>query len=120
MLNVAYVIVAAQCTLIAAAGYAMYGAGALDVITFNLPRGLLATLCASLILVNPIAKFALTVDTPATAADAAVAARVTGAPRGRAAWGSGHVSGWLLRPPAGRCLAMDLSGPCCSSLRLRQ
>ena len=120
MLNVAYVIVAAQCTLIAAAGYAMYGAGALDVITFNLPRGLLATLCASLILVNPIAKFALTVDTPATAADAAIAARAPGAPRGRAVWGSGHVSGWLLRPPERRCLTRELSGPCCSTVRPMQ
>ena len=79
VLNIAYLAVAAQCTLIAAAGYAMYGAGALDVITFNLPRGLLATLCASLILVNPVAKFALTVDTPAVAAVAAVARATPGA-----------------------------------------
>ena len=79
MLNIAYLAVAAQCTLIAAAGYAMYGAGALDVITFNLPRGLLATLCASLILVNPVAKFALTVDTPAVAAVAAIARATPGA-----------------------------------------
>ncbi|KAK9826368.1 hypothetical protein WJX81_002972 [Elliptochloris bilobata] len=80
VLNIAYLAVAAQCTLIAAAGYAMYGVGALDVITFNLPRGLLATLCASLILVNPVAKFALTVDTPAMAAVAAVARATPGAP----------------------------------------
>ena len=79
VLNIAYIAVAAQCTLIAAAGYAMYGAGALDVVTFNLPRGLLATLCASLILVNPVAKFALTVDTPAMAATAAIARLTPGA-----------------------------------------
>ena len=100
MLNIAYLAVAAQCTLIAAAGYAMYGAGALDVITFNLPRGLLATLCASLILVNPVAKFALTVDTPAVAAVAAVARATPGAPG--LAWQGTAAQAWFTECPCWR------------------
>jgi hypothetical protein len=43
---VAYLIVAVLCTLMGAAGYWMYGTGALDLITFNL-SGVLAALCAS-------------------------------------------------------------------------
>lgn len=41
MLNVAYLVTAALCSLMAAAGYYMFGNGALDVITFNL-SGVLA------------------------------------------------------------------------------
>ncbi|GFR41259.1 hypothetical protein Agub_g1934 [Astrephomene gubernaculifera] len=66
VLNVAYLVVALMCTLMGAAGYYMYGTGALDLVTFNL-SGVLAALCASVILVNPIAKFALTME-PVSAA----------------------------------------------------
>lgn len=38
----------------------MYGSGVLDVVTFNMHAGKLKTLCAAMILVNPIAKFAIT------------------------------------------------------------
>ncbi|GIL72720.1 hypothetical protein Vretifemale_3019 [Volvox reticuliferus] len=66
VLNVAYLVVAVLCTLMGGAGYYMYGTGALDLITFNL-TGVLAAVCASVILVNPIAKFALTME-PVSAA----------------------------------------------------
>lgn len=71
VLNVAYLIVAGLCSLMGAAGYYMFGTGSLDVITFNL-GGLLAQLCACVILVNPIAKFALTMEPVAAAAQGAV------------------------------------------------
>jgi hypothetical protein len=38
VLDAAYLVVGALCTFIGAAGYYMYGNGALDVITFNLPK----------------------------------------------------------------------------------
>eukprot|EP00955_Chlamydomonas_euryale_P090241 364523-Chlamydomonas_euryale.AAC.2 len=56
VLNVAYIIVAAFCTIIGGLGYYMYGQGAADVVIFNLPAGFLATLCCSMVLINPIAK----------------------------------------------------------------
>lgn len=71
MLNVAYLVVAIMCTLMGAAGYYMFGTGALDLITFNL-SGVLAALCASVILVNPIAKFALTMEPVSAALQSAV------------------------------------------------
>lgn len=71
VLNVAYLIVAGLCSLMGAAGYYMFGTGSLDVITFNL-GGLLAQLCACVILVNPIAKFALTMEPVAAAAQGVV------------------------------------------------
>lgn len=67
----AYLVVAVLCTLMGGAGYYMYGAGALDLVTFNL-TGVLAALCASVILVNPIAKFALTMEPVAAALQGAV------------------------------------------------
>ena len=42
-------------------------------------QGLLATLCASLILVNPLAKFAITLDPVGTAANTRLTAAVPGA-----------------------------------------
>ncbi|GLC35800.1 hypothetical protein PLESTB_000495600 [Pleodorina starrii] len=66
VLNVAYLAVAVLCTLMGGAGYYMYGTGALDLITFNL-TGVLAAVCASVILINPVAKFALTMEPPAAA-----------------------------------------------------
>ncbi|KAK9903315.1 hypothetical protein WJX75_002640 [Coccomyxa subellipsoidea] len=82
VLDVAYLVVGGLCTFIGAAGYYMYGNAALDVITFNLPKGLLATLCASLILVNPVAKFAITLDPVAVAANTSLATVTPGAPAG--------------------------------------
>ena len=72
VLNVAYAIVAALCAGIGAAGYHMYGSGAADVVIFNLPAGFLATLCSCVVLINPVAKFALTMEPVAAAATAAV------------------------------------------------
>lgn len=67
VLNVAYAIVAGLCTFIGAAGYYMYGPSAADIIIFNLPAGLLATMCCCMVLVNPVAKFALTMEPVAAA-----------------------------------------------------
>ena len=41
-------------------------------------QGLLSTLCASVILVNPVAKLAITMDPVGTAANASLAAAVPG------------------------------------------
>ena len=71
VLNAAYLIVAVVCTFIGASGYYMYGPAAADIVIFNLPPGILATLCSCLILVNPIAKFALTMEPVAAAANKA-------------------------------------------------
>lgn len=70
VLNAAYLLVALVCTFIGASGYFMYGPAAADIVIFNLP-GVLATLCSCLILVNPIAKFALTMEPVAVAANKA-------------------------------------------------
>jgi hypothetical protein len=48
----------------------MYGAGAADIVIFNLPT-ILATACSCLVLINPIAKFALTMEPVAAAANVA-------------------------------------------------
>ena len=42
-------------------------------------QGLLSTLCASVILVNPVAKLAITMDPVGTAANTSLAAAVPGA-----------------------------------------
>lgn len=68
VMDVSFLLTALLCTLIGGAGYYMFGSAARDVITFNLPVGVLATLCASLILINPVAKFALTLEPVAAAA----------------------------------------------------
>jgi vesicular inhibitory amino acid transporter len=62
--------VAALCTFIACAGYYMYGMGVSDIVIFNLPAAL-ATACSCLVLINPIAKFALTMEPVAAAANTA-------------------------------------------------
>eukprot|EP00798_Chlamydomonas_sp_ICE-L_P003467 gene3467-13527_t len=74
VLNIAYSIVVAICLLIGCAGYYMYGPNAADVIVFNLPAGLLVTLCSCVILINPIAKFAVTMEPVA----AALTRKITG------------------------------------------
>lgn len=76
VLNVAYLVVAVLCTLMGSAGYYMYGTGALDIIPMNL-GGVLAKVCAFVILINPVAKFALTMEPVAAAANSAV-----GSPKG--------------------------------------
>jgi vesicular inhibitory amino acid transporter len=68
VLNMAYTIVAVVCTLIGSAGYYMYGKGAADIVIFNLPAGALATVCCCLVLINPVAKFALTMEPVGAAA----------------------------------------------------
>lgn len=67
VLDTAFLIVATLCTLMGAAGYYMYGSNACDLIVFNLPKGIIASICGCLILVNPVAKFALTLE-PVSAA----------------------------------------------------
>lgn len=66
----AYLVVAVLCTLMGCAGYYMYGTAALDIIPMNL-GGNLAKLCAFVILINPVAKFALTMEPVAAAAQSA-------------------------------------------------
>lgn len=72
-----YLAVTLLSVFLAAAGYYMFGAGALDVVTFNLPAGSLKALCAALILVNPIAKFALTMEPLSVAARTPLAAKLS-------------------------------------------
>lgn len=62
VLDLTYVIVGVVSLLIGGCGYAAYGAGSLEEVTLNLPAGPLAAAAASLVLVNPFAKFALTLD----------------------------------------------------------
>jgi vesicular inhibitory amino acid transporter len=62
VINTAYGITASICGMMGTLGYLMYGNGVKDVVTFNLPPGLLALLCASLILISPVAKFALCLE----------------------------------------------------------
>ena len=80
VLNVAYTIVAIVCTFIGSAGYYMYGSNVCDIVIFNLPAGVLATLCSCLVLINPIAKFALTME-PVGAAATKAAGATSGLPR---------------------------------------
>eukprot|EP00892_Ulva_mutabilis_P007050 jgi/Ulvmu1/4717/UM002_0448.1 len=77
VLNVAFAIVATLCSFLGLAGYYMYGSGVLDVVTFNMHAGKLKTLCASMILVNPIAKFAITQEPVALAVRAAASTRLS-------------------------------------------
>jgi len=79
VLNVAYIIVALLCSFVGGAGYYMYGPRAADVVIFNLPTAL-ATFCSCLVLINPIAKFALTMEPVAAAATRAANAS-SGLPR---------------------------------------
>lgn len=60
VLNVAFAIIVTLCSFLGLAGYYMYGSGVLDVVTFNMRAGKMKTMCAAMILVNPIAKFAIT------------------------------------------------------------
>uniref|UniRef100_A0A061SET5 Solute carrier family 32 (Vesicular inhibitory amino acid transporter) n=1 Tax=Tetraselmis sp. GSL018 TaxID=582737 RepID=A0A061SET5_9CHLO len=62
VLNLAYALVGTCCALIAALGYYMYGNRVADVIIFSLPAGPLALLCSCLILINPLTKYALTLE----------------------------------------------------------
>ena len=62
MLDKTYQIVGLTCAVIGAAGYAMYGDAVKDEVTLNLPAGLASTAALALIAVNPLSKFALTMD----------------------------------------------------------
>lgn len=65
VLNVAYLIVAGFCTMIGGLGYYMYGHNAADVVIFNLPTGVLATVCCCMVLVNPVVRPPCTPEHPA-------------------------------------------------------
>ncbi len=77
VLNTAFLIVAFLCSFIGGAGYYMYGTHAADVVIFNLPL-VLATLCSSLVLITPPAKFALTMEPVAAAAQQAASGALLG------------------------------------------
>ena len=62
MLDRTYQIVGVTCALIGGAGYAMYGDAVKDEVTLNLPAGIASTAALALIAVNPLSKFALTMD----------------------------------------------------------
>jgi vesicular inhibitory amino acid transporter len=62
MLDKTYAIVGVTCAVIGAAGYALYGDAVKDEVTLNLPTGLASTIALGLIAVNPLSKFALTMD----------------------------------------------------------
>jgi len=62
MLDRTYQIVGVTCALIGGAGYAMYGDAVKDEVTLNLPAGVASTAALALIAVNPLSKFALTMD----------------------------------------------------------
>lgn len=62
VLDTAFLITGAICAVMGSLGYLMYGNGVKDVVTFNLPPGALAIMCASLILISPVAKFALCLE----------------------------------------------------------
>lgn len=62
MLDRTYQIVGVTCALIGGAGYALYGDAVKDEVTLNLPAGVASTAALALIAVNPLSKFALTMD----------------------------------------------------------
>ena len=62
MLDRTYQIVGVTCAVIGGAGYAMYGDAVKDEVTLNLPAGIASTAALALIAVNPLSKFALTMD----------------------------------------------------------
>ncbi len=63
----AYLVVGSFCGLIGALGYYMYGSGVADIIIFSLPAGPLALLCSCLVMINPVTKYALTLEPVAAA-----------------------------------------------------
>ena len=71
MLDATYAIVFATCLVIGGAGYALYGDAVRDEVTLNLPNGALSTLALALITINPLSKFALTMDPVARGLEAA-------------------------------------------------
>ena len=76
MLDRTYVIVGLTCAVIGAAGYAMYGDAVKDEVTLNLPAASMASTAAlALITVNPLSKFALTMDPVARGLESALGVR---------------------------------------------
>ena len=75
MLDRTYAVVGLTCAVIGAAGYAMYGDAVKDEVTLNLPAGAASTLALALITVNPLSKFALTMDPVARGLESALGVR---------------------------------------------
>lgn len=76
MLDRTYAIVGLTCAVIGAAGYAMYGDAVKDEVTLNLPAASMASTAAlALITVNPLSKFALTMDPVARGLESALGVR---------------------------------------------
>mmetsp|Transcript_25214 Transcript_25214/g.42238 ORF Transcript_25214/g.42238 Transcript_25214/m.42238 type:complete len:490 (+) Transcript_25214:120-1589(+) len=60
LLQRTYVIVGATCAAVGVLGYLMYGDSVADEVTLNLPAGALSTIALMLTVINPLAKFGLT------------------------------------------------------------
>jgi len=69
MLDTSYAIVALNCLALGIAGYCLFGDDVADQVTLSLPPGQLATVAFALTTVNPLAKFALTLDPVAKGVD---------------------------------------------------
>lgn len=79
-LNISFILTYIICTTVAGLGYLMYGAGVKDIVTFNLPQGMLSLIVSCLILVSPWAKFALTLEPVALAVDSSTEGVAAGTP----------------------------------------
>jgi len=78
MLNVTYGVVGTVCVLMGAAGYVLFGDAVNEEITLNLPVGLMSTVALGAVVVNPFAKFALTLDPVAKGVDRALGFDILG------------------------------------------
>uniref|UniRef100_A0A6U3G8T0 Amino acid transporter transmembrane domain-containing protein n=1 Tax=Mantoniella antarctica TaxID=81844 RepID=A0A6U3G8T0_9CHLO len=72
MLDRTYGIVGVTCLIIGCAGYALWGEDVADEVTLNLPGGAASTLALALITINPLSKFALTMDPVARGLESAL------------------------------------------------
>ena len=80
MLDTSYAIVALNCLALGIAGYCLFGDDVADQVTLSLPPGQLATVAFALTTVNPLAKFALTLDPVAKGVDEKLNLDITGKP----------------------------------------
>ena len=78
MLDTSYAIVALNCLALGIAGYCLFGDDVADQVTLSLPPGQLATVAFALTTVNPLAKFALTLDPVAKGVDEKLNLDITG------------------------------------------
>jgi vesicular inhibitory amino acid transporter len=62
MLDKTYGVVMLNCLLLGCAGYYLFGDKVSSEVTLDLPKGLISTVALALITINPLAKFALTMD----------------------------------------------------------